>query len=282
MKNWGDFSLADWRTLAPIRQCVKQARNDAVLSWYDRSTAADERAFIARCKEFSRRNFIAVVAFEQPVVIEWLLEFSRNRLTDVVLLVFDNSRHSDNRERIRTLCLASDVPYLALPSIHIRHPNRSHGLAMTWIYRHLITKLEPAWFGFLDHDMIPVRPIGLNARLDSQDCYGLLNDGHGCWNLWAGYCFFAFSKVANLPMNFLYDFSRGLDTGGRNWDCLYRTLDRSRLAFARSRNVEVSFDGRQPAGTVLLIDDSWFHLGGVGYGDPFRARREELTRRPDH
>ena len=122
------------------------------------------------------------------------------------------------------------------------------------------------WFGFLDHDMIPVSPIQLSQRIASQEVYGTLNDGNSCWNLWVGYCFFKYAKVASLPMNFLYDFSRGLDTWGRNWDYLYSQYARPQIKFADDIRIELKIND-QFQSTVQLIDNAWVHIGGVSYNN---------------
>ncbi len=91
-------------------------------------------------------------------------------------------------------------------------------MAMTWVFHRIIKKIEPNWFGFIDHDMYPIRPVNVEGLIPvNQSTYGLLNDAPRYWNLWAGYCFFKYTHVSGLPLNFLYDFSRGIDTGGRNW-----------------------------------------------------------------
>lgn len=101
---------------------------------------------------------------------------------------------------------------------------------MEWLCHGFITellkKIEPKVFGFIDHDLLPVKKINFNTSIKIQHgFYGLYRAKKGYWNLWAGYCFYSFNKVKSLPLNWLYDFSCYLDTGGRNWDPLYRFID---------------------------------------------------------
>lgn len=204
-------------------------------------------------------------------MLDWLIALSKKNLVDFQLMVFDNSKNAQSRELIHALCKTQGIPYLALPYSYTSHPNRSHGLAMTWIFNRIIRRIQPTWFGFLDHDMLPVSRITLAEVIGRQSCYGLLNDGDDCWNIWAGYCFFEYSVVTHLPLNFLYDFSRGLDTGGRNWPILYSRLNRSRVRFAHETKQTLRLNDRSAA-LAQIIDHAWVHIGGVSYSNNLQPK----------
>ena len=84
------------------------------------------------------RNVGLIVAYEQPWALHWLLRTAARNVAGANLLVFDNSRRPDARSEIKRVCLDRGVPYLGLPPIPTRHPNRSHGMAMTWIYYNVV------------------------------------------------------------------------------------------------------------------------------------------------
>jgi hypothetical protein len=189
-------------------------------------------------------------------------------------MVFDNSRSLILRSEIEKLCRAWSIPYLSLPHLKIKHPNRSHGLAMTWVFHRIIKKISPHIFGYLDHDMYPIKPVSLQQlNLDHQDSYGLINDAPHYWNLWAGYCFYKFSAIHEKPLNFLYDFSRGVDTGGRNWPYLYEGQVKSLTQFAPVSTPLVSL-GNDLNSIVQLIDERWVHVGGVSYNNNLKPKEE--------
>jgi hypothetical protein len=268
-----DFSMREWLVLLPLQLAFKQARNDLWLSFYKRLRPPGFGPFLAESERFRDRNIALVVAFEQPWVLDWLLRMAARNLSDTTVLVFDNSRHASARQEIERVCRDRGTPYLALPPNHTRHVNRSHGMAMTWIFHNVVRAIRPRMFAFIDHDMIPVQSVALSERRGDQPFFGWERfSGKRAWNLWAGYSLFDFSATAQLPMNFLYDFSRGLDTGGRNWDCLYRRYDRTKLRFAGSRTVEIRVPGTGEVHSVQMIDDCWLHIGGIGYNDNFRAK----------
>jgi len=269
-----NFSAGEWLRFVPLEYAFKQARNDAWLAFYKRIRPKALDSFLAGTERFRDRPVALVIAFEQPWVLDWLLRMAQRNLADTAVLVFDNSRRAAARLDIERVCRNRGVPYLALPVNRTRHVNRSHGMAMTWIYHNVVRAIRPRLFAFIDHDLIPVRTSGLSERLADQPFYGKLRASAWAWQLWAGYCLFDFPTVAGLPMNFLYDFSQKLDTGGRLWDCLYRNYDRERLRFAGSRYVDVRDPVTGISRAMELVDDRWLHIGSIGYNDNFRSKSD--------
>ena len=90
----------------------------------------------------------------------------------------------------------------------------------------------------------------------------------------AGYCFFDFEFLRYKKINFLYDFSRGLDTGGRNWDSIYSLFDQTKIKFA-SRVFNKVYLPDFPGGVrVEFIDEKWVHMGSISYNDNFRTKSD--------
>jgi len=270
MKSLSQFSILETLQLSPLWLFLKQLRNDVWLSWYKSKEALGEKDFLTQNQHLANKNILIVIAFEQPKVLEWLFEFANKNLVDFQLMIFDNSRTDPLRDAVKNVCIQYGVPYLGLPLNTSRHPNRSHGMAMTWVFERIIKKIKPSWFGYLDHDMVPIAPIGSAFIHSQQPFYGMLNSGHDCWNLWAGYCFFNYEKVKNLPLNFLYDFSMGLDTGGRNWHCMYKNYANQNVQFAPNVYQDVKVD--QTQATIQLVDGQWLHIGGVSYNNNLASK----------
>lgn len=271
MKKLSQFSITDFLCLKPLRALIKELRNDLFLAFYKRLKAKGENEFIKQ--NFSKnKKILIIIAFEQDKVLNWLLALSSINLKDFQLMVFDNSRNPQARSKIRQTCFQFQIPYLGLPFNGTRHPNRSHGMAMTWVFHRIIKKIEPSWFGYLDHDMLPVKSVQIsNCIPQGQNTYGFLNDAPDYWNLWAGYCFYNYSNVSHLPLNFIYDFSRELDTGGRNWPYLYAHQNKDDVKYATSINRSVFVPPDQTR-TVQLIDDAWIHVGGVSYNNNLQPK----------
>jgi hypothetical protein len=272
MRELTRYSAAEWLRLVPVSEGIRQVRNDLLLGVYLKAEPQGLAEFLRSNASLAGRDVAIVIAFQQPWTLQWLLQAAKRNLPGVTVLVFDNSREDGKREEIAAVCAREGAPYLALPPYRTRHVNRSHGMAMSWIYQRVVRALQPRIFGYLDHDLIPMRPVDLSQRLQGQAAYGLPNIGRdGNWSIWAGYCFYWFDQVRGRALNYLYDFSRGLDTGGRNWSPLYRHLDRSRMRFAPQQFVDITLaPGVQRK--VEIVDDSWIHMGGVGYNDNFESK----------
>ncbi|POZ60745.1 hypothetical protein [Chromobacterium alticapitis] len=267
------YAGREWLEMLPLSDAFKQLRNDIWLRNYVHQSVNGVDAFLTRCAGFDK-GLGLVVAFEQPWALDWQLQMARQNISDMQLVVFDNSRNTDMRARIAQVCAAHDVPYLGLPENPTRHVNRSHGFAMNWAYHNVVKAIKPVSFAFIDHDMIPVLPSSCFKSLRKQPVYGLINASDWAWQLWAGYCAFDYAHVAGRDLNFLYDFSNGLDTGGRNWKPVYSHLKREQLAFANREFWDVvdPYSGGQAS--VEMVDDTWFHIGNISYNDVFKQKAE--------
>jgi len=272
MRELGNFTATEWLQLLPLRHALKQARNDIFLAIYKKIRPKALRSFLAETQQLKGKNIALIIAFEQPWALDWLLRMAQRNLTDTTVLVFDDSRRSAAKPELESVCRKHGVSYLALPANPTRHVNRSHGMAMTWVFYNVVRAIQPRMFAFLDHDLIPVEKISLAERLAGQPFFGDLRAKTHVWNLWAGYCMYDFATVAGLPLNFLYDFSRKLDTGGRNWNCLYKNYDREKLNLAASEFIMVKDPVTRETISLQVIDHCWFHIRGISYNDNFRSK----------
>lgn len=269
MRHLNEFSAREWLELLPLQHAAKQIRNDVWLSLYKNRHPQALGDFLAQTRHLAGKNIAVVIAFEQPWVLNWLLRMANRNLSDTTLLVFDNSRNEAKRAEIEQACRRNSTLYFALPPNSTRHVNRSHGMAMTWVYHNVVRAIGPRIFGFLDHDLIPVRKASIADRIADQPLYGLVNVGKfGFWSLWAGYSFFDYAVSKDKPINFLYDFSRDLDTGGRNWNGLYRDLDRQRLRVDSVEDVSMNVASMEQSRMVQIVDRNWLHIGGISYNAP--------------
>ena len=266
MRHLAEFSAKEWLQLLPVQHALKQIRNDAWLAFYMTRRPRELAAFLAEHRDLANKNVALVIAFEHPWAVNWLLRMANRNLDDTSVLVFDNSRNASKRVEIEQVCKRTKSPYLALPRNPTRHVNRSHGMAMTWVYHNVVCALKPRIFGFIDHDLIPLRKVSIADKFAGQPLYGLPNEGKfGFWSLWAGYCFFDYAQTKGKPINFLYDFSRDLDTGGRNWESLYSDVDREKLRSASSEEVSMQVPGIEQPRLAQFVDQHWLHIGGIGY-----------------
>ncbi len=135
---------------------------------------------------------------------------------------------------------------------------------MNWAWRNIVQPGRPHAFGFIDDDLFPTAPDDPFAPLAAQDFFGIVRWVLPRWFLWAGYCLFKFDAVADKPLDFGQDWFAGLDTGGGNWEVLYRHVDPHRL-----RHQPTTFAPYKPG--VALEDGpmqwcgTWLHeVGSTG------------------
>ena len=269
------FTLVEWLKFKPFNFAFKQIRNDIWLEAYLSRKPERLEEFLGQTQSLKSKSVIAIVAFEQPWALNWLLQMAKKNLRESSVLVFDNSRNPALRHEIEAVCIANDVLYFSLPENSTKHVNRSHGMAMSWIFDNVITTIEPNQFAFIDHDLIPVSHVDFSNALESQPFFGRRGGKMlDYWSLWAGYCFFDFEFLRYKKINFLYDFSRGLDTGGRNWDSIYSLFDQTKIKFA-SRVFNKIYLPDFPDGVrVEFIDEKWVHMGSISYNDNFRTKSD--------
>jgi hypothetical protein len=270
MRSFGEFSIEDWIHLRPLTEGGKQLANDLVQKRFLKARPDALAQFLRENEYLSGKNILQVVAFEQPDVLDFSLKMAGRHLADATVFVFDNSRSPEARIEIERICRNRNVPYLALPPNPTSQENRSHGMAMTWIWHNVVKPIRPAISGFIDHDVIPLQKVELAKVLKRQPFYGVPNVGKWAWSLWAGFCFYGFVEIASLPLNFMNDFSRGVDTGGRNWNCLYKLHDYRKLQFADLRLFDVVGDSAGIPPPLEIIDESWIHIGGGNLRGDYR------------
>lgn len=273
MRNLTEFSGREWRRLKPLDHFMIQVCNDVLQRFFRLWKPESLEPFLRNAEHLRGKDIGLIVAYEQPWALSWLLKAAAGNLGRGTLLVFDNSRRAKMRTEIERVCRDCAVGYLGLPPCPTRHPNRSHGMAMTWIFHNVVRAIGPRTFTFIDHDLIPLGKTRLGDLPANQPFYGLANISKWGWSLWAGYCSYDFPTVDRLPLNFLNDFSRGLDTGGRNWRCLYRHYDRSRFRFGNGQSIEIADPVRDVSHSMGIVDDSWVHLGGISYSGSFQELR---------
>jgi hypothetical protein len=239
---WSDYTLREWLRITPF----EQRYNYALYQLKARPVAwrAPERGDIAdlRCAVSGRRVLITV-AFHDAEFIDWQAVLLKRFVPDYLHLVVDNSLDRAAAAEIERVAKARGSQYVKLrppPWRRTIDGGRAHASAMNWTWRNVLKPGRPSAFGFIDHDLFPMRPSDPFAPLADHPMGGLLRNGSHAdrWFLWAGYCFYRFEAVENARLDFSVDWNAGLDTGGANWFSLY-----SRLGSGQVFNVGKRLEG---------------------------------------
>ncbi len=254
-----EYSLYQWSRLRPLFERYEDARYRARLASLVRREAVsgDVPAVI---RAIAGRRVLVTVAFNEPEMIQWQVLLARRFVPDFVHLIADNTGDAGQTLAIEEAAERGGAFYLRLPKAPWAglQVGRNHGLAMDWVWRHVLRPAGPASFGFVDHDIYPVRPTDPFAPLLHYPVAGRIKAPQPRWHLWAGFCFFRFDAVRDIGLDFSLDWPAGLDTGGGNWRRLYRHLDPKRIVQPEHR-LEAVIPGiaAEESGIEWLGD--WLH-----------------------
>ncbi len=189
----------------------------------------------------ANRMLLVTVAFNCVWTIEAQIDALKKNLQDPFThIIIDNSSDSARRSEIEQVARTKGVGYISLPKTpsHIS-PSMSHGLALNyacnWTSKHLAKYVV---IGFLDHDIYPFKSTNLFPIMKKQPFYGLLQNREEKWYLWPGFMFFNRDFSNSKQINFLPQ--NGLDTGGRNWESIYRHIEKSSIEFPQQFYVSLS------------------------------------------
>jgi hypothetical protein len=247
---------------------VKNGRNAIINRGFIVRDRIAGREFAARLAGSGSRHHCFSVSFNTPWLIDLLCASWKARSTGMSLAIVDNSRDTTARAEIARICRGHDIPYLPLPGNPEWSPNRSHALALNWTWQNVVRPLQPITFGWIDHDCFPVRDFDVPSAMGARKVYGLRRPSSvrpGFWNLWAGYSFFRFEAVRHVALNFIHRVEWGLDTGGSNWNPLYRHLTEAEIGEASVDQRMLRAEGCEHGPVLLRIDRSFLHVAGASY-----------------
>lgn len=264
-----EYRLYDWCRLRPLTHAFKTRRYQRIDDRYLKILPSLDSVKPIR-SALNKRPTLVTIAFNDWQLLEWQTTLVARHIPHAIHLVIDNSPDDGAANRNQCLCHNRGIHYFRLPPNPWtgRNPSRSHGLAMNWSWHHLLRPAQPSAFGFIDHDLLPLEPSDPFAQLASLPCWGDKRWAGSRWFLWAGFCFYRWDAVHHLPLDFGLDWFAGLDTGGANWEVLYRHLNPATLP---DRIIE-----RQTAVPGVSTDEEYFERRDTWIHEVGLAGRREL------
>lgn len=226
------------------------------------------RVDLSELPETNRKVTIVTIAFNNDKVLRHQINHMRENWqdTDIEYIVADNSPTEERQMAIRAVCEELNVSYLNLPKspqINKISGSYSHGAAAMWVYYNYIAKRKPYIFGFIDHDLFPIKPFSMQRKMENYSCYGYKMERGSAWYVWMGLIFFKFSFVGKFEINFLpckVDRAETyLDTGGSLWYSLYSKIDSANALCPDRIQVPMFVNGKRHRDPVDYIDDCWMH-----------------------
>ena len=279
-----EYKLQDWSRLRPIVHAYKTIRYRAIDELFFRQRAR-KGDILDICGSARGCRVLLTVAFGDARCLDLQLRLTGGLVRHDLHIVADNSVSDAAAGENEQVCASHGVAYVRLPANPwtARNPSRSHGAAMNWMWRNVLKPAAPAAFGFLDQDLFPTQLCDPFEPLEDSAFYGDLRWAGARWYLWAGYCFFRFDAIVQEPLDFGLDWfagldTAGLDTGGANWQVLYRGVDpntvpqRPITAFAALPGIEL----RQ---AYCEWRGSWLHEVGLDGDLSLKAKKREAVLR---
>lgn len=222
---------------------------------------------------------VLTIAFNEVSLIEQQIALLKKYLKDPFdHIIVDNSSDLSARQSILEICQTQGVGYAGVPHSNPYRENKSHAAAMHWGYCQLVRTSKAKVFGFLDHDIFPIRSYSILEKLKngiygrvmhaySKDSYQeQISQEIPYWSLWAGFCFFEKNLVkGSFPWRFNFfskHFPDGyfLDTGGGLWNKLYSKIPYpGSLASYEVKQISDQGEGIQNQ-NIEMIDGSWIHF----------------------
>lgn len=203
------------------------------------------------------------IAFNNPEIIHRQISLiKKNIIGDYIYSVVDNSSEINVRNDIISICNKERIEYISLPynkfqNIGNQAGSLSHGASLNWLYKNIIQERDDEYFGFIDHDIFPIIKKDTYELIKGKEFYGLFQSREEKWYLWAGYCFFKTEFAKQHKLDFMP--CKGLDTGGSNYNILFKNYDKDKIDFAVQKYKHLHAKGVQKP-ILLEYIDNWMHI----------------------
>ena len=228
---------------------------------------------IARDAQFD----IYVITFNNPFLVEYQIKTLRRFFRpDFNLIIVDNNNwlHPESSRVIYDICLKEEVLYLKAPDNYYQHPesfdpSMKLGTTMNWLFHNVIKRRQLKYFGMMDHDCFLFKDIDLRSYLNEKNMYGTVcrTSKSDAWNLHVTANFFRFDFVKNLPLDFRASHKHTLDTGGANYELLYRdrNINDYVLDHHGHRYADHDVNRKDSVQHYEIIDNCWFHMAASSH-----------------
>ena len=224
---------------------------------------------------------LMTIAFNNPSIIRHQIKYIRAHVKDnYTYIVADNSTNMEASSQIRALCENEKIAYIRLPKNHLGKigPSYSHAAALNWVCKNITKQRQPTYFGFIDHDLFPVRDLKITDYLATQPIYGVKRERGKEWYLSAIMFFFRFDFVKDKKLDFMpvTPSDDYLDTGGGNWYDIYSKLNPNELTFASEYIENFREGGLRHQDQVEIFDKRWLHTINGSYWKKVTSKEDMI------
>lgn len=234
------------------------------------------------CNDFYRAVDVYITTFGNDWFIEYQIRLLRKLLTpNQTIIVVDTNQNLSPAisEKLRETCLRmsgenihNKVIYLKAPENHYQEQQHFDstmklGTTLSWLFHNVVKRRQPTYFGFLDHDCFLFRHFDPRPYLDKKGMYGTVSRNLPAWNLHVITNWFKLDYVEHLPLDFRASYKHQLDTGGANYDILYRDkkMEDYVLPHIGVRYTEEDICRKDAVQHHEIIDNKWFHVAATSH-----------------
>ena len=213
---------------------------------------------------------IYITSFEGYWLAEYQIKTLKKFLCDVDFNIFfcDTNNSEIESLTLKNLCEIEDVGYIKLPYNkfeHLKNFSMKLGVDMTWIWYNCIKKRKPKYFGYLDHDHFLINNIWdrLKGYLDSKGMYGIPcgPKDREVWLIHVICCFFKYDFIKDINLDFRPASHLILDTGGCNYDILYKDYKKEDYYISYEKNKNIPSNMELDRFFIFMDENRWIHIG---------------------
>ena len=221
---------------------------------------------------------IITIAFNEEKLIQKQIQLIKQHIKDKEFkhIIVDNSSKETKRKLIKYICKKENIDYIAIPKyIHRLSFHRifwdgiSHGAALNWAFYHIINKIKPSFFTFIDHDLLPFQNYNLVETIGERNFIGVKRLRDGGWYLWPGFSIYNYEYAIQKKPDFLPIFQRVffLDAGGGNYSKIFQECNMKNVDFLHTKTYRIkktqelkSYNDIYHGDCIQIIDNAWLHI----------------------
>lgn len=210
---------------------------------------------------------LITIAYNNTHVLRHQIEKIKKNVIDknLTYIIADNSDNLEKKREIKNICESEDILYIEVPkplkNSYKIGGSKSHSAALNWFFYRIIKERKPKIFGFLDHDIYPLRKVSIASYLENRPIFGKKDMRNDYAYLWPGFCFFQYDYVKDLKLDFspVKVGDSYLDTGGGLWYQLYSKVNMDDFDLPQTIQYPLIDLGYNYPENVEFIDKNWFH-----------------------
>lgn len=135
--------------------------------------------------------------------------FKKNFSDKFIFLVINcNLNDSIEFKNINQFCIQSTINYICYPLVKLNCYKCSYGVVLNWIYRNIITEINPLYFAFIHHDLLFLDNVekDLINKLNTYKIFGRKyrsNVNYSWWSVGSEFSCFYYPYIKIFDLDFM-------------------------------------------------------------------------------